>query len=208
VTTLGLEGQARRPVAGDTVTDGIRLNLPSHEVCGRQAFIKNRPQSWRKGTLFQSFLRSVQLADVFTVEERSRVMSRVASKNTRPEMRVRKAAHAMGLRYALHKKGLPGTPDVAFVSRKLALYVHGCFWHRHDGCRLASTPKSNAEFWRAKFERNVDRDRRVRAELEAKGWTAVVIWECETRDQRKLSGIICERVLNFDVRPSGASCQP
>jgi DNA mismatch endonuclease (patch repair protein) len=136
------------------------------------------------------------LADVFTVEERSRVMSRVASRNTTPEMRVRRAAHAMGLRYALHKKGLPGTPDVAFVSRKVALYVHGCFWHRHEGCRLASTPKSNVEFWRAKFERNVERDRRVCAELEAKGWLSQVIWECETRDADRLPLIICERVLD------------
>lgn len=123
-------------------------------------------------------------------------MSRVASKNTSPEMRVRKAAHAMGLRYALHKKGLPGTPDVAFVSRRVALYVHGCFWHRHEGCRLASTPKSNAEFWQSKFERNVARDLRVRSQLEAKGWRTEVIWECETRDAVKLSEIICERVLS------------
>lgn len=123
-------------------------------------------------------------------------MSRVASKNTSPEMRVRKAAHAMGLRYALHKKGLPGTPDVAFVSRRVALYVHGCFWHRHEGCRLASTPKSNAEFWQSKFERNVARDLRVRSQLEAKGWRTEVIWECETRDAVKLSEIICERILS------------
>lgn len=122
-------------------------------------------------------------------------MSRVAGKNTSPEMRVRKAAHAMGLRYALHKKGLPGTPDVAFVSRKVALYVHGCFWHRHEGCRLASVPKSNEEFWRAKFERNVTRDRRVQSELEAKGWRTAVIWECETRNAEKLAAIICERVV-------------
>lgn len=123
-------------------------------------------------------------------------MSRVASKNTSPEMRVRKAAHAMGLRYALHKKGLPGTPDIAFVSRKVALYVHGCFWHRHEGCRLASVPKSNAEFWQAKFERNVARDRRVRNELEAKAWRVAVIWECETRNAEKLAAIICERVVD------------
>lgn len=128
-------------------------------------------------------------------------MSRIAGKNTSPEMRVRKAAHAMGLRYALHKKGLPGTPDVAFVSRKVALYVHGCFWHRHDGCRLASIPKSNAEFWHAKFERNINRDRRVRSELEAKGWRTAVIWECETHNAEKLAAIICERVIDDPGAP-------
>lgn len=128
-------------------------------------------------------------------------MSRVAGKNTSPEMRVRKAAHAMGLRYALHKKGLPGTPDVAFVSRKVALYVHGCFWHRHEGCRLASVPKSNADFWQAKFQRNVTRDRRVQNELEAKGWRTAVIWECETRNAEKLSAIICERVVDNPGAP-------
>lgn len=142
------------------------------------------------------------MADTFTVEQRSRVMAHVRSRNTTPELRVRRTAHAMGLRYALHKKGLPGTPDVAFVSRKVALYVHGCFWHRHEGCRLASTPKSNEDFWRAKFERNVARDQKVRLEIEAKGWRAEIIWECETKDAARLSAIICERVVSAGVDPA------
>jgi DNA mismatch endonuclease (patch repair protein) len=140
------------------------------------------------------------MPDVFTAEERSRVMRSVRGKNTNPEMRVRRAAHAMGLRYALHKKSLPGTPDVAFVSRKVALYVHGCFWHRHEGCRLASTPQSNAEFWAAKFERNVARDLRVRQEMENLGWRIEIIWECETKKADLLQTIICERVLGRDTR--------
>ena len=135
------------------------------------------------------------MADTISVEKRSWVMSRIAGKNTTPEMRVRRAAHAMGLRYSLHKKGLPGTPDVAFVSRRVALYVHGCFWHRHSGCRLASTPKSNAPFWLAKFERNVARDAAVEYAIQAKGWKTAIIWECETRKAEALQQIICERVL-------------
>lgn len=146
------------------------------------------------------------MTDVFTVSERSELMGRVGSKNTTPELRVRKAAHAMGLRYALHKKGLPGTPDVAFVSRKVALYVHGCFWHRHEGCRLASTPKSNEAFWQAKFDRNVARDRRVRVELAERGWRTAVIWECETRKKDALPGIICERVLGAPELSDRGGC--
>lgn len=135
------------------------------------------------------------MTDVFTPEKRSWVMSRIAGRNTKPEMKVRRAAHAMGLRYSLHKKGIPGTPDVAFVSRKVALYVHGCFWHRHENCRLASLPKSNPEFWAEKFRRNVERDARVAEGLVSIGWRSAIIWECETRSVEALSRIICERVI-------------
>jgi len=121
-------------------------------------------------------------------------MGRIRSKDTKPEMRVRRAAHAMGLRYRLHRKDLPGRPDLVFPGRSVALFVHGCFWHRHEGCRLASTPGSNAGFWQDKFSRNVDRDRRSCAQLEEGGWKPVVVWECETRDAARLQEIICERV--------------
>lgn len=87
----------------------------------------------------------------------------------------------MGARYRIHEKKLPGSPDLVFPSRKLCLFVHGCFWHRHDGCKLASLPSSNQPFWKEKFVRNVERDARKTAELRALGWRVEVIWECETR---------------------------
>lgn len=135
------------------------------------------------------------MTDVFTPEKRSWVMSRVGGKNTKPEMRVRKAAHAMGLRYRLHRRDLPGRPDIVFPSRGVALFVHGCFWHRHEGCRLASTPGSNVEFWQEKFCRNVDRDVANSRRLVEGGWRPVIIWECETRKPETLPAIICERVI-------------
>ncbi|MBY5325401.1 very short patch repair endonuclease [Rhizobium leguminosarum] len=142
------------------------------------------------------------MTDIFSPEKRSAIMSRIGGKNTAPEMRVRKAAHAMGLRFRLHKKSLPGTPDLVFKSRRTALYVHGCFWHRHGGCRLATHPKSNVEFWAAKFDRNVSRDGRVKQEMGALGWRVVVIWECETRTAAKLASIICERVIQGGIETS------
>lgn len=100
-----------------------------------------------------------------------------------PEMRVRRAAHALGFRFRLHRKDLPGTPDLVFPKKRLALFVHGCFWHRHPGCRKASLPKSRPEYWHSKFSTNVERDQRVRAELEARGWNVATIWECETKNE-------------------------
>ena len=108
-------------------------------------------------------------------------MRSVRQRDTSPEMAVRRAAHRMGARYRIHEKKLPGSPDLVFPSRKLCLFVHGCFWHRHDGCKLASLPSSNQPFWKEKFVRNVERDARKTAELRALGWRVEVIWECETR---------------------------
>ena len=120
--------------------------------------------------------------DKFDRITRSRNMAAVRSANTKPEMRVRSAAHKLGLRFRLHKKELPGTPDLVFLSMRVALFVHGCFWHRHDCARGRLLPETNADFWREKTGRNVERDRRVRAELLALGWKPVVIWECQTKD--------------------------
>jgi DNA mismatch endonuclease, patch repair protein len=111
---------------------------------------------------------------------RSAQMALIRGKNTKPEMRVRKALHAAGLRYRLHDKRLPGKPDLVFPRRCVAVFVNGCFFHQHPGCSRARLPKSRRDFWEAKLEGNVDRDRRKHAELAAAGWTALVIWECET----------------------------
>ncbi|PPT64312.1 MULTISPECIES: very short patch repair endonuclease [Xanthomonas] len=116
-----------------------------------------------------------------TDAKRSAIMRSVKQKDTGAEMVVRRIAHAMGARYRLHQRNLPGRPDLVFPSRRLCVFVHGCFWHRHSGCRLASTPGSNVQFWLDKFARNVERDGRKEAELRAAGWKVETIWECETR---------------------------
>jgi DNA mismatch endonuclease (patch repair protein) len=117
-------------------------------------------------------------------------MSRVKGRDTRPEMRVRRALHAAGLRYRLHARELAGRPDIVFRPAKLAIFVHGCFWHRHPGCEHARMPKTRVEFWREKLGGNVLRDARHAEDLEALGWTVMTMWECETRD----AGAIAEFV--------------
>lgn len=110
------------------------------------------------------------------------MMGRIKGKNTRPEKAVRRLAHAMGYRFRLHHRDLPGKPDLVFPSRNTVLFVHGCFWHRHEGCKCCYTPKSNIEFWSGKFNDNVARDRRVLGELQDLGWKVAVVWECEIND--------------------------
>jgi DNA mismatch endonuclease (patch repair protein) len=112
---------------------------------------------------------------------RSALMVRVGSRNTTPELRVRRLFHRMGLRYRLHPRDLPGKPDIVFASRRLAVFVHGCFWHRHLGCASTRTPKSRVAFWKRKFAENVARDERVWDALLRLGWSVLVVWECETR---------------------------
>lgn len=109
-------------------------------------------------------------------------MARISCKGTKPELTVRKLAHSLGYRFRLHRRDLPGSPDLVFPGRKLVLFVHGCFWHRHEGCRFAYTPKSNVEFWQTKFKNNVARDERAERELERLGWRVATLWECETTD--------------------------
>lgn len=109
-------------------------------------------------------------------------MARVGPKDTKPELVVRRMLHAMGRRFRLHRRDLPGTPDIVFPAFKKAIFVHGCFWHRHPGCSKATTPKTRTEFWNDKFDRNVERDGRKERELRAAGWDVCTIWECETRD--------------------------
>lgn len=127
-----------------------------------------------------------KLADRLTPERRSWLMSRVSGKNTKPEIAVRQVAHAMGLRFRLHRKDLPGRPDLVLPKHRLAVFVHGCFWHRHHGCSKASMPKTRAEFWSEKFDANVRRDHEAQRQLEEQGWRVGVIWECETRDRGSL----------------------
>lgn len=119
--------------------------------------------------------------DTLSKEERSALMSRIRSKDTKPELVVRRALHALGYRFRLHAKELPGKPDIVFRARRKAIFVHGCFWHRHPGCRIASEPKSRQDYWEAKFARNVERDRYNLSALKTDGWRVLVVWECQTR---------------------------
>lgn len=136
------------------------------------------------------------MTDVYDAAKRSAVMRRVKGRNTTPEMKVRKALTRLGARYRLHRKDLPGNPDIVMPGRRLAIFVHGCFWHGHDCARGARVPKQNREYWVTKVGRNVARDGRSAEALAAQGWRVEVIWECELRDAEAL-----EVRLNGMVRP-------
>ena len=117
---------------------------------------------------------------------RSKIMRAVGRANTKPEIAVRRSLHALGLRFRLQRKDLPGTPDVVLPKYRIAVFVHGCFWHRHEGCPKATIPKTRAEFWAIKFRQNADRDRRNVDRLSEEGWSILTIWECETRRPEEL----------------------
>jgi len=116
-------------------------------------------------------------------EQRSRNMSAIKSKNTKPEIAVRKLLHSMGFRFRLYRKDLPGSPDIVLPKYKTVIFVHGCFWHRHENCKYASTPKTRQEFWEAKFRENINRDKLNQENLSSKGWKIIVVWECEINDK-------------------------
>ncbi|WLQ13311.1 DNA mismatch endonuclease Vsr [Hahella aquimaris] len=132
------------------------------------------------------------MVDSVTPSRRSEIMGRVRSKDTSPEMAVRKMVHSLGYRYRLHRKDLPGRPDLVFPGRGKIIFVHGCFWHRHPGCSLARVPKSRVDFWEAKLNANRERDLQTLKKLEEMGWSCLVIWECEIRE----SGLR-ERIKEF-----------
>jgi len=121
------------------------------------------------------------MADVHTTSTRSYNMSRIRGKDTKPEMLVRQYLHARGLRYRLHTKELPGKPDLVFSGLRTVIFVHGCFWHRHEGCRYFVVPKTRTDFWLNKIGRNVANDERQQQELRNQGWRVLVVWECELR---------------------------
>lgn len=132
--------------------------------------------------------------DRLTREHRSWNMSRIKGANTKPEIRVRSVLHRMGYRFRLHRRDLPGKPDIVLPKYETVIFVHGCFWHRHPGCRFAYTPKSRIAFWTTKFHRNVERHREVEQQLEELGWRVIVVWECETKDEERLWQLL-EKVL-------------
>jgi len=125
-------------------------------------------------------------------------MSRIRSKDTAPELLVRRLTHKMGFRYRLHVKHLPGKPDLVFAGRSAVIFVHGCFWHSHGACREGRTPSSNQHYWLPKLERNVRRDRANLRELKRLGWRVLVLWECQLKDTAKLE----RRIRKFLERPA------
>ncbi|MFM2466671.1 very short patch repair endonuclease [Paraburkholderia sp. RL17-368-BIF-A] len=124
--------------------------------------------------------------DNLTPEQRRKTMQRVRAADTAPELRVRRLLFGLGYRYRLHVKDLPGRPDIVFRGRRKVIFVHGCFWHRHAGCKDASMPASKLAYWRPKFERTVARDADAIAKLAGDGWKVLVIWTCEMRDETAL----------------------
>jgi DNA mismatch endonuclease (patch repair protein) len=126
------------------------------------------------------------MVDNRSVESRSALMSRIGGKNTAPEMVVRRLLHTIGYRFRLHRRELPGTPDIVFPSRRKVIFVNGCFWHAH-GCRIGRPPKSRPEFWLPKLEKNRSKDKRNRRSLRHLGWDVLTVWQCQTTSTDRLS---------------------
>ena len=133
------------------------------------------------------------MTDIVDRDKRSEIMSRIRNRDTTPEMIVRRMAHRLGFRFRLHRKDLPGSPDIVFPRHRAVIMVHGCFWHRHSGCKHASSPQTRVRFWEEKFKGNVVRDRRNETALRELGWRVMVIWECETKDR----DAVIKRIAGF-----------
>lgn len=130
------------------------------------------------------------MADIVDAATRSRMMSAIRGKDTAPEMQVRRFLHASGFRYRLHRKDLPGRPDIVLPKYRTVIFVHGCFWHQHPGCKYAVMPKSNKAFWLNKLEGNVARDKRNIVKLTTSGWRCITIWECEATYRNSLNTLV------------------
>jgi DNA mismatch endonuclease, patch repair protein len=133
------------------------------------------------------------MVDVFTKRKRSWIMGRVKGRDTKPEMLVRSLIHRMGFRFRVHRRDLPGNPDIVLPRHRKVIFVHGCFWHGHRGCPRSKRPTTNRPFWNRKLDGNLARDKRFRAELSRLGWKVLVIWQCET----KVSDIVRKRLERF-----------
>lgn len=138
------------------------------------------------------------MADIVTKKNRSELMARVRSKDTGPEIAVRSALHGLGYRFRLHRKDLPGCPDIVLPKYKTAILVHGCFWHQHSGCSKASAPKTNVKFWSEKLRRNIERDEENKLALEKLGWAPIIVWECHLGSVKRAQTIAKEIVAGFN----------
>ncbi len=141
------------------------------------------------------------MTDILTPEKRSWNMGRIKGFNTKPEKIVRSLLHGMGFRFRLHRKDLPGKPDIVLPKYKTVVFVHGCYWHRHAGCKYAYTPKSRVDFWMAKFEGTVKRDGKNYRLLRELGWNVIVVWECELKNIGKVSEKLLRELSSRDLQP-------
>jgi DNA mismatch endonuclease (patch repair protein) len=140
------------------------------------------------------------MVDVVDPATRSRMMARIRARDTRPELALRKHLYRAGLRYRVHAADVPGRPDIAFPAKRAAIFVHGCFWHRHEGCHWCSTPASNTDFWSEKFDRNRARDAAVVEQLHTRGWRIAIVWECGLNRQLEALG---DRIADWVRRGEG-----
>ncbi|WP_071658978.1 very short patch repair endonuclease [Duganella sp. HH101] len=145
------------------------------------------------------------MTDSISPERRSRNMAAIRSINTKPELMLRKALHAAGFRFRLHRKDLPGRPDIVLPRYNTVIFVNGCFWHQHPGCKFARNPQSHEAFWKAKLDRNVERDKCNTAELDDLGWKVIVVWECELRDSTDFLASLVNLIRNEIPKPSHPS---
>jgi DNA mismatch endonuclease (patch repair protein) len=125
------------------------------------------------------------MADTVTQQRRSEIMRNVKGKHTKPEMIVRKFLHSKGFRFRVHDKKLPGSPDIKLTKYKTVIFVNGCFWHGHEGCRIYVMPKTNTEFWNSKIEKNLERDVKIINNLKQLGWKVVILWECDLKPKKR-----------------------
>lgn len=130
------------------------------------------------------------MADIVNKQTRSRMMAGIKGKDTKPKLALRRALHARGFRYRLHSKNVPGRPDLVLSKHEAIVFVHGCFWHRHEGCRYTTTPSTRPEFWQAKFDANVIRDAAIRDQLIEAGWRVATVWECSLRKTDQLAATV------------------
>jgi len=140
------------------------------------------------------------MPDIYTKRKRALIMGSVRGENTKPEIRIQKISKELGLRFSLHKRELPGKPDIAFVNEKRVIFVHGCFWHGHKYCNRSKLPTSNRQFWKDKIEGNIKRDRRVIRKLNRQGWKTLTFWECQIRksNQKELKKRIARFIESLD----------
>ena len=153
------------------------------------------------------------MADVHTPEQRSYNMSRIKGRDTQPEKTLRSLLHKNGLRFRIHDKRLPGHPDIVLPKYRSVIFVHGCFWHRHPGCRYATVPETRSAFWKEKFSRNVERDRRNILLLEEAGWNPIVVWECELKKDpdsvlKKILTLLRDHPQRVSGKPPFSSAVP
>ena len=137
------------------------------------------------------------MTDKFTPKQRAEIMRRIAGKNTAPELQVRSLLHGLGYRFRIHRRDLPGRPDIVLSRYRAVILVHGCFWHGHKGCRRATIPQTRTEFWRAKIEKNMARDVVVRGKLSKLGYRTIVVWQCELRNRSAVASRLDKRLQRF-----------